>query len=71
MTNMVTNTGFVKLFLEHHQCLRWADTTQDTYVFPLRDTTFEGFPAKIPFQYEEMLASEYGERALWDTKFNE
>ncbi|KAM5343588.1 hypothetical protein ACJ41O_012125 [Fusarium nematophilum] len=42
---------------------------KDKYVFPLRDTTFEGFPVKIPYRYQEMLASEYGERALASMEF--
>lgn len=44
---------------------------RDTYLFPLRDTTFEGVPAKIPFRYKEMLASEYGQKALTNTKFHD
>ncbi|KAI9170800.1 mannosylphosphorylation protein [Paramyrothecium foliicola] len=44
---------------------------RDTYLFPLLDTTFEGVPAKIPFKYKDMLASEYGERALTNTKYHD
>ncbi|KAJ3510260.1 hypothetical protein NM208_g15556 [Fusarium decemcellulare] len=44
---------------------------KDKYVFPLRDTTFEGFPAKIPYAYKEMLASEYGKGALSKTEFHD
>ncbi|KAK2595665.1 mannosyltransferase [Conoideocrella luteorostrata] len=36
----------------------------DTQLYPLRDTTFEGVPAKIPFRYEEMLVERYGDIAL-------
>ncbi|KAF4977880.1 hypothetical protein FZEAL_5654 [Fusarium zealandicum] len=43
---------------------------KDKYVFPLRDTTFEGLPAKIPYRYEEMLAAEYGKGALSKTQFH-
>ncbi|KAF7549669.1 hypothetical protein G7Z17_g6240 [Cylindrodendrum hubeiense] len=43
---------------------------RDTYLFPLRDTTFEGVPAKIPYRYKEMLASEYGQKALSNTKYH-
>ncbi|KAF7551653.1 hypothetical protein G7046_g7659 [Stylonectria norvegica] len=43
---------------------------RDTFVFPLRNTTFEGVPALIPFRYKEMLKSEYGERALKNQKFH-
>ena len=43
---------------------------QDTYVFPLRKTTFEGAPAKIPYRYKEFLISEYGEDALNNTDYH-
>ncbi|RFU73636.1 mannosylphosphorylation [Trichoderma arundinaceum] len=43
---------------------------RDTYVYPLRDTTFEGVPCKIPYRYEEMLAAEYGTKALTRTEFH-
>ncbi|KAK4034150.1 LicD family-domain-containing protein, partial [Parachaetomium inaequale] len=39
----------------------------DTYLFPLRNTTFEGVPAKIPYRYQELLAMEYGAGALTET----
>lgn len=42
---------------------------KDTYVFPLRNTTFEGAPVMIPFKYKDMLESEYGKEALTNTKF--
>jgi hypothetical protein len=42
---------------------------QDTYIFPLRDTFFEGTPAKIPFAYKELLEAEYKEKALTLTDF--
>ena len=35
-------------------------------IFPLRETTFEGAPAKVPFAYAELLTEEYGEHALSD-----
>ncbi|EHL02247.1 putative protein MNN4 [Glarea lozoyensis 74030] len=37
---------------------------RDTYIFPLRDTYFEGTPAKIPFAYKEVLEAEYGPKSL-------
>lgn len=43
---------------------------RDTYVFPLRKTTFEGVPAKIPYRYKEFLVSEYGEDALNNTDYH-
>ncbi|RDA95588.1 hypothetical protein CP533_1244 [Ophiocordyceps camponoti-saundersi (nom. inval.)] len=43
---------------------------RDTYVYPLRNTTFEGVRAMIPFRYKEMLESEYGKDSLKDTTFH-
>lgn len=37
-------------------------------IFPLRDSTFEGIPVKIPFAYTDLLRKEYGPGAL--TKLN-
>ncbi|KAK3309980.1 LicD family-domain-containing protein [Chaetomium strumarium] len=37
---------------------------KDTYLFPLRKTTFGGVPAKIPYRYKELLVAEYGKEAL-------
>ncbi len=48
-----------------------ADADQDTFVFPLRDTVFEGAPAKIPYKFRDVLESEYGKKALANTEFNE
>jgi hypothetical protein len=42
---------------------------RDSYIFPLRDTFFEGAPAKIPFAYKELLEAEYKEKALTLTDF--
>ncbi|CAG9936581.1 unnamed protein product [Clonostachys rosea f. rosea IK726] len=44
---------------------------RDTYLYPLRDTTFEGVSVKIPYSYKEMLAAEYGEKALTNKFFND
>lgn len=49
----------------------YAEVVKDTYLYPLRDTTFEGVPVKIPFRYRDMLVSEYGEKALTQTKYRE
>lgn len=43
---------------------------RDTYLYPLRKTTFEGVAAKIPYKYKEFLAGEYGADALVNTDFN-
>jgi hypothetical protein len=39
------------------------------YVFPLRETYFEGQKAMIPWAYEEILVAEYGEDALSNTVY--
>ncbi|KAK4151680.1 LicD family-domain-containing protein [Chaetomidium leptoderma] len=44
---------------------------KDTYLFPLRNTTFEGVPAKIPYRYEELLVIEYGADALKEIGHND
>lgn len=44
---------------------------RDTYIFPLRDTVFEGAPAKIPYRYKEVLQAEYGERSLTNTDYHD
>ncbi|KAK5709803.1 mannosyltransferase [Elasticomyces elasticus] len=38
-------------------------------IFPLRHTTFEGYPVKVPFMYADILIEEYGEKALSDVYF--
>ncbi|KAK2048146.1 hypothetical protein LZ31DRAFT_490625 [Colletotrichum somersetense] len=61
---------------------RWIDmdsglfidvTAEDRNVFlnPLLETTFEGVKAKIPYNYKEMLVSEYGEKALTNKDFKD
>ncbi|KAM7195081.1 LicD family domain containing protein [Naviculisporaceae sp. PSN 640] len=42
----------------------------DTAIFPLRETTFEGVAAKIPYKYQQLLVEEYGKQALTRTHFN-
>ncbi|KAL6813323.1 LicD family domain-containing protein [Trichoderma sp. SZMC 28013] len=49
---------------------KYGHEYRDTYVFPLRDTTFEGVPCKIPYRYEEMLQAEYGKRSLTNTEYH-
>lgn len=41
--------------------------TEDLY--PMRQTTYEGVPAKVPFKYGEILIAEYSGRALSSTHF--
>jgi hypothetical protein len=42
-----------------------------TQIFPLRQTTFEGVPVKVPYAYQELLVSEYGEKSLIDTVYHD
>ncbi|KAF2263064.1 hypothetical protein CC78DRAFT_445694, partial [Lojkania enalia] len=44
-------------------------TYLSTSIYPLRRTTFESAPAKIPYSYVEILRGEYGDRALTRTRF--
>ncbi|KAL1844951.1 hypothetical protein VTK73DRAFT_1449 [Phialemonium thermophilum] len=44
---------------------------RDTYLYPLRDTTFEGVPAKIPYKYKALLAAEYGLKSLVNKDFHD
>jgi hypothetical protein len=47
--------------------------TKDTHLypraalFPLRETTLEGVPVRVPYAYEALLRDEYGPRALTET----
>lgn len=38
-------------------------------IFPLRDSSFEGFPVKVPFAYTQLLIEEYGTQALTAVSF--
>lgn len=40
-----------------------------TDIWPLRETNFEGVEASIPFEFEKVLISEYGEKALVVTEW--
>ncbi|KAJ6442577.1 mannosylphosphorylation protein (Mnn4) [Purpureocillium lavendulum] len=42
---------------------------KDTFLYPLRETTFEGVAAKIPYRYQAMLESEYGKAALMNNEY--
>lgn len=50
---------------------RLTNRYQDTSLFPLRDTIFEGVPVKIPYRYADLLEEEYGEQSLTLTDYNE
>lgn len=38
-------------------------------IFPLRDSSFENLPVKVPFAYAELLREEYGAASLTRTEF--
>jgi hypothetical protein len=38
-------------------------------IFPLRDTTFESMPARVPFAYANVLVEEYGISSLRNTVY--
>ncbi|KAK4166154.1 LicD family-domain-containing protein [Cladorrhinum sp. PSN259] len=42
---------------------------QTSEIWPLRDTIFEGVEAKIPFEFEKILISEYGENSMVVTEW--
>jgi hypothetical protein len=46
---------------EHHYSL------QDLY--PMRESLFEGVPAKVPYAYEKVLVEEYANKALTLTEY--
>jgi hypothetical protein len=39
-------------------------------LYPMRETTFEGVPAKVPYAYDKILIDEYQESSLIDTNYN-
>lgn len=40
-------------------------------IFPLRETTFEGAAARVPFAYADILTEEYGSESLSNTEFHD
>ncbi|EAS31379.3 mannosylphosphate transferase [Coccidioides immitis RS] len=40
-----------------------------TDLYPMRESTFEGVPVKIPYEYDEILIKEYGHKALILTEY--
>ncbi|KNG44045.1 mannosylphosphorylation protein [Stemphylium lycopersici] len=41
-----------------------------TQIYPLRSSTFENVPVKVPYAYEELLLEEYGSDALTESWYN-
>ncbi|OKO93450.1 Protein MNN4 [Penicillium subrubescens] len=66
-------TGLSRLELDDHPDI-WQCKNFHKYrlkdIYPLRRTTFEGAPAKVPFQYDALLMEEYTEDALTTTNFH-
>ncbi|KAF7161620.1 hypothetical protein CNMCM5623_007155 [Aspergillus felis] len=60
--------------LEPENPTLWQDKNDHKYqirdIYPLRKTTFEGVPAKIPFDYDSVLIGEYTQEALTMTKYH-
>jgi phosphorylcholine metabolism protein LicD len=46
-------------------------TYEQDQIWPLRESYFEGVPAKIPYAYVELLKEEYGVRSLTNGDFHE
>ncbi|OLN81697.1 Protein MNN4-like protein 1 [Colletotrichum chlorophyti] len=69
----ITAVSYVKDHPEGEGVLASKDGHEyrDTYLYPLLDTTFEGVRVKIPSKYREMLAAEYGEKALTDREYKD
>lgn len=51
------------------QAMKLNIIPQDTYIFPLLDTVFEGEPVKIPNKYKDFLVAEYGLTSLTNKRF--
>lgn len=43
--------------------------SQESEIFPLRESYFEGVPVKIPYAYTDLLVAEYGPSSLTRTNF--
>ena len=39
-------------------------------LYPLRETTYEGTKAKVPYNYKKILADEYGMNSIVDANYN-
>ena len=51
----------------------WSCKNEHNYsimdIWPLRESTYEGVPALVPFAYDKVLMAEYGAKALTLTKY--
>ncbi|KAE8350381.1 putative mannosylphosphorylation protein [Aspergillus coremiiformis] len=46
-------------------------TFDENDIFPLRNSHFEDFPVKVPFEYVKLLEEEYGSQSLTATEFDD
>jgi hypothetical protein len=60
-THPDTEPGVWSCKNEHHY------SQQDLY--PMRESLFEGVPAKVPYAYKKLLAEEYRDKALTLTEY--
>jgi len=60
--NNANDSDVIECKNEHHY--------NRTDIFPLRESMFEGVPAKVPFAYAHVLAEEYSIQALMQTDFH-
>ena len=47
-----------------------ADPRQGRDLFPLRESSFEGLPVKVPYNYVKLLLEEYGNSALTKAEYS-
>jgi hypothetical protein len=57
----INNPGIVSCKNDHNY--RLAD------LYPMRESMFEGVPARIPYAYDKLLVEEYQEKALTLTEY--
>ena len=60
--------SFLRL-LEIYVALLISCSTQESDLFPLRDSVFEATRVKIPFDYAWLLEEEYGMESLTRTEY--
>lgn len=48
-----------------------ANYLQESDIYPLRDSYFEGIKVKIPYAYKKLLVEEYGDSSITNTHFRE
>lgn len=46
-----------------------AHRFQENEIFPLRRSFFEGVPVKVPYEYTKLLAGEYSDKSMANSRF--